>query len=150
MKDLIDAVIAFLTAAIGTELDVKVVQKGFGSKDLEEIPIERYPFIEVDEGGEEIVSQVAAETQERRFRVVLFMAVITGSASQSLDDILDISNQVKALFEKEANRQLDGHVWGVSINPVAASRIDDGTYQFFRGREVVVEYNLLEDNYGEY
>ena len=43
-----------------------------------------------------------------------------------------------------------GHEWGIQINPVHGSINDDGRFYFSRGREVIVQYNQLEDNYGEY
>lgn len=151
MKDLINAIVEFLTAVKGTsELSAVTVKKGFSSDELDNIAIERYPFVEVDDGGESVNPDIAGETQERIYRVVFFMAVLTGKEEKALDDILDLSNQVKTLIETEANRQLDGHTWGIDIQPVNGKLIDDGTFYFFRGREVVVEFKELEDNYGPF
>jgi hypothetical protein len=153
MNTLIDNVVAYLTAgrnADPSQLSAKIIKKGFGSDTPDQIPIERYPFVEVDEGGEAVESNIAAETQNRIYKVVLFMAVLAGNEEKSLTDILQLSDEVKTLFEKEENRQLDGHRWAVTINPVTANVNDNGIYYFFRGREVVVEFEELEDNYGEF
>jgi hypothetical protein len=150
LNDLIDNIVAFLTAAIGTELSAKVVKKGFGSQTPDEIPIERFPYVEIDEGGESVEPDTATATQNRLYTVVLFMAVMEGDEENSLNSILTLSDEVKALVEKEENRQLDGHKWGISIRPVAGSLDDDGRLYFFRGREVEVQFEELEDNYNEY
>jgi hypothetical protein len=147
LKTLINNIVAYLRAAIGTDLSANIVMKGFDDTEPDQVPIERYPYVMVDDGGERVEADTAQSTQTRVYVVSLFMAVISGDSEKSLDDILDLANEVKTLFELEANRQLDGHTWGVSINPVAG-KLDNNT--FYRGRLVNVEFNNLEDNYGEY
>jgi hypothetical protein len=121
--------------------------KGFDDTEPDQVPIERYPYVMVDDGGEKVDANTAQSTQTRSYTVSLFMAVISGDSEDSLDKILDLANEVKTLFELEANRQKDGHTWGVNINPVAGL-LDNN--KFFRGRFVDVEFNELEDNYNEY
>jgi hypothetical protein len=147
LKTLIDNIVTYLRAAIGGDLSAKIVMKGFDDTEPDQVPIERYPYVMVDDGGERVEADTAGRTQTRIYTVSLFMAVISGDVEKSLDDILDLANEVKTLFETEANRQKDGHRWGVNINPVAG-KLDNN--KFFRGRFVDVDFEELEDNYGEY
>ena len=147
MKELINNIVAYLNAAIGSTLSANIVMKGFDDTEPDQVPIERYPYVMVDDGGEKVDADLAQSTQIRVFTVTLFMAVISGDSEKSLDDILDLANEVKTLFELEANRQKDGHTWGGNIAPVAGKLDND---KFYRGRLVNVEFNELEDNYGEF
>jgi hypothetical protein len=148
MKDLINAIIAFLNAAITAgDVSAKTVIKGFDQGMPDEVPIERYPYIAIDEGGERVEADTSAMTQKRIRTINFLMAVIVGQYEDSLDAILDLSDEVKAEIEKQANRQLDGHTWGITITPIDGE-LDVNT--FFRGRQVSVEFNELEDNYGEF
>lgn len=151
MKELINNIIAFLQAAVGTsELSAKLILKGYPPEFPDNTPIEKYPVVYVDDGGENVEADTAWRTQNRIFSVTFFMAVLQGNSADSLDAVLDLTNEVKTLIEKEVNRQLDGHRWGINISTIAAAKNNDGIYTFFRGREVTVQFELLEDNYGEF
>ncbi len=147
MKDLIDAIIVYLRAAIPATLSATIVMKGFDQTEQDQVPIERYPYVMIDDGGESVDPDLAGRTQNRLFTVSFFMAVIAGDAEKSLDNILDLANEVKTLVELEANRQKDGHIWGINIIPVAGL-LDNN--KFFRGRQVDVQFQELEDTYGEF
>lgn len=137
---------AFLEAAITADtLDASIVLKGFGNLE-EDVPEEQYPYVAVDDGGER-VEDINNDTQNRIYTVMLYIAAFQMDEKLALDTILDISNQVKTEFEKEANRQLDGHVWGVSIETFASSEDNNN---FFRGRRIAVDYMELEDRYNPY
>lgn len=76
MNDLIDNIVAFLKAAMIDSLSAKSVHKGFGAEDPDQIAMHDYPIVEVDDGGERVDSEIAANTQERIYKVAIFMAVI--------------------------------------------------------------------------
>ena len=61
-------------------------------------------------------------------------------------NILDLSNEVKASFEKEVNRKYDGLVWGVNITPFDW----EDNRGLYMGRTVAIEYKKLEDTYFDY
>lgn len=150
MKDLINNIVAFLRAAVGTsELDANIIIKGFDEAEIDQLPDESFPYVAIDDGGESVdTAEVGGMTQQRLYNVEFFMAVLSANYEDSLDAILDLANQVKTLLEKEANRQKDGHIWGINITPVVGT-IGDTNYMF-RGRQITVQYTELEDNYGEY
>lgn len=151
MKDLIDAIKTFLEAAIlSGDISAKIIMKGYPPDLPDETPIEKYPVVYIDDGGESVEADIASDTQNRIYRVMFFVAVMRGNSEDSLDELLTVTEELKVLIEKQDNRQLDGHKWGISINTVAASNNDDGNYTFFRGREIEVQYEELEDTYGEF
>lgn len=141
MKSLIDNIITFLQSAITAgDVSANTVKKGF--ENLEDrVPIVSFPYIAVDDGGER-VEEAGTNTQNRIYSVIIEMGAFTGDIETSLDAILDLSDEVKAEFEKEANRQYDGHVWGVSIEPFVVETEDN---KFFRGRRVTIDFWRLED-----
>ena len=65
---------------------------------------------------------------------------------KALDNILDLSNQIKTVIELEANRQYDGLVFGYNIVPYEWSTES----YFFRGRVISVDYWELETKILEY
>ncbi len=144
MKDLIDDIIAaFNTARTGGTLSAKRVYKGF-QNNPEEIPRKFYPYISVDEAGERTTEEnVDSNTAINRiYSIAIEMAVWTNSIDDSLDNILDLANEVKAVLELPANRFKDSHIWGIAILPF--QWVQDEKY-FFRGRQVTVDYWDLED-----
>jgi hypothetical protein len=141
LKTLIDDIVAFLNAAItATDLSAKIVLKGWGGL-AEDVPEARYPYVAVDDGGER-VEDINNDTQNRIYTVVFEIASFAYDEQTALDEALDVTAEVKAEIEKEANRQLDGHIWGVTIIPFGS--VDDNN-NFFRGRRVAVDYMKLED-----
>lgn len=149
MKDLIDQIIAAFNTAIGNStLSATRIFKGFRNNP-EEIARKDYPYISVDDGGERTTQDgVESETaMQRIFSVEIEMAVWTNSIETSLDNILDLANEVKAVIELEANRFKDSHIWGISIIPFEWTQ--DEKY-FFRGRQVTIEYMELEDRFFDY
>jgi len=149
LKTLINNIITFLEAAITAKtLSAKIIIKGFDSAEPEQVPIEKFPYIAIDDGGERVDSDTASRTQTRVYSVKLFICVFVGNQKNSLDNILDLTNEVKTIIETKTNRQKDGHVWGIQVTPLSGEI--GGTNAFWRGREVVIDYTELEDNYGEF
>ena len=147
MKDLIDNIITFLKAAI-TAGDINIqsitindVYKGYWDDPKKPA---RGPYITVDDGGERTEINDSNTLQTRYYVIRLEFAVFYPDTEQSLDDILDLSNQIKTEFEKEANRLKDGMVFGIDITPFEMGDPDD---DFWRGRQVVIEYREEEDTY---
>lgn len=150
MKDLINAIQAFLQSAI-TAGDINIggittneVFKGYWD-DPAKPP--RGSYITIDDGGERTELNESITMQTRFYVVRVEFAIFYPDVSEALDDILDFSDQIQTEFEKEANRQKDGMVWGLDIVPYEMGDPDD---DFYRGRQVIVEYNELEDTFYQY
>jgi hypothetical protein len=144
LKTLIDDIITALNTAItGGSLSATRVYKGF-QNNPEEIPRKFYPYISVDEGGERTTDEgVDSNTAINRiYSIVIEMAVWTNDIEDSLDNILDLADEVKSVLELPANRFKDSHIWGIAILPFEWTQ--DEKY-FYRGRQVTVEYYDLED-----
>jgi len=146
MNTIIDNLVTIFKAAIaaGTVTAVSVWKGIKDNSDL--VCIDNYPYISIDDGGERVETINTQEAQWRVYSVVFEFAVFKTDLEQALTDILNLSNQIKATLELEANKQVNGHVWGVSIQPLAG-KLDQG---FLRGRMVTVEFRQLEDIYFEY
>ena len=144
MKDLIDSVQTFLTTDLVTAT-AKVVEKGL-PEDPQQIPFTNYPYIALGDGGERTAETDSEGSLNRFFSVLLVMAVYAIDKATALDNILDMSNTVKASIETEANRQVDGLVWGRNI-----ATFDWGDENgFYMGRTVNIEYRELELTYFDY
>ena len=150
MKDLIDNIVTFLKAAI-TAGDINIgsitttdVYKGYW--DTPNKP-PRGEYISVDDGGEITELNESNTAQWRLYNVRIEFAIYFPDVDQALDNILDFSNQIQAEFEKEANRQKDGMIWGLDIIPFEMGDPDD---DFWRGRQVIIQYRELEDTYYQY
>jgi hypothetical protein len=144
VKTLIDNIItAFNTAITGGTLSAVQVYKGFRDNP-EEIPFKSYPYISIDDAGERTTEEgVDSNTAINRiYSIAIEMAVWTNDIESSLDNILDLADETKAVLELPANRFKDSHIWGVAILPF--QWVQDEKY-FFRGRQVTVEYYDLED-----
>jgi hypothetical protein len=147
MKSLITSIITALRNAITAgDINATTVYKGFQEMPAI-IPYTAYPYIAIDDGGERVEDNSAAETQTRYYSIVVEMGIQVINQETSLDEILDLSDEVKTTLEKETNRFLDGHAWGISITPYIEQGADKN---FYRGRRVIIDYFKLEDNYGEY
>jgi hypothetical protein len=145
MKTLINNIKAFLEADIVNNLiSAIVVEKGL-PQDMQLIPFSNYPYIALGDGGER-VEDVKTTSQNRIYTVVIIMGVWKADKSLALDDILDLSNQVKTSFEKLSNRQKDSHIWGVNIVPFDWSD-EKG---FYMGRSVSIDFISLEDRIFDY
>jgi hypothetical protein len=141
MNALINAIYSFLTSA-KTTIGATTIYKGIDTMP-EIIPIEAFPYVAIDDGGERVeTAGMGATTQQRVYSVVIEMGVYQMQYETSLTSILNLSDKVKAEIEKSANRQKDGHVWGVNI---VGFQGDNGAKKFFRGRTVTIEYTELED-----
>lgn len=148
MKDLIDNLETIMNNAItaGT-VSAKKVFKG-----LQNIPQmaafdTEYPYIMIDDGGERTEENSSTRAQDRIYNVVFEMGCISpANVTEALDQILDLTDEVKTVLELEANRQKDGFRWGVEIMPFGW----DEERFFFRGRRVVMEYIELEDTIDKY
>jgi hypothetical protein len=144
MKTLIDDLKTMFEAAITAgNITATTVYKGF-DKLPNQIPFAAYPYIALDDGGERVEDTNSDTAQRRYYSVIIEFAVYVMSQTTSIDNILDLSNEI----EKSANRKKDGHVWGVSIQPFAAT--DESGQNFFRGRTVIVDYYQLEERAFDY
>jgi hypothetical protein len=146
MNTLIDNIITILKAAIASG-SITAISAWKGIKDNDQlVDVLNYPYISVDDGGERVETINAQEAQWRIYSVVFEFAVFKTDLEQALTDILNLSNEIKTVLELQANRQYNGHVWGITIQPLSGS-LNQG---FLRGRMVTVEYRQLEDTYLEY
>lgn len=146
MNTIIDNLVAIFKAAI-TAGTVTAVSVWKGIKDNDDLVcIDNYPYISIDDGGERVETIDTQEAQWRVYSVVFEFAVFKTDLEKALTDILDLSNQIKTTLELQANKQVNGHVWGVSIQPLSG-KLPQG---FLRGRMVTVEFRQLEDTYLEY
>lgn len=150
MKALINAIQAFLQAAI-TAGDINIdgivvgdVYKGFWG--TPNIP-PRGSYITIDDGGERTELNDSNTLQTRFYVVRVEYAVFCPDVSEALDNMLDFSDQIKTEFEKEANRLKEGMVWGLDINPFEMGDPDE---DFWRGRQVIIEYKEEEDTFFQY
>jgi hypothetical protein len=146
MKDLINNIITFLQTGItngdinigsdhGQQIATTDVYKGVSSLPA---TLPRRPYIAIDDGGERVEDTGGDDSDMRVYSIIFEMASFVLKRETALDDVLDLSNQVKGVIELEANRLKDGHTWGISIQPFEAQ---DQSGNFFKGRKVVVEYN---------
>lgn len=147
MKTLINNLKTIFEAAItaGT-ITATTVFKG-----LQDIPdlaaISQYPYIMIDDGGERVEDTSSNMAQNRFYSVLIEFACYSAqNVSEAMDNILDLSTQIKTVLEKEANRQKDGHIWGIVISPF---EWNEDMY-FFRGRRVTVDFIELENRYFQY
>ncbi len=139
MKTLINNIVAFLRAATSTQLNTAKIFKGF-SNVPELVPIEKYPYVAVDDGGER-TEDLAKDSDNRFFSVLMEMAVLSGDLEKAMDDLFDLFDEVKTEFEKEVNRQKDGHIWAITTTPFEGN-IDNN--QFYRGRVITVDFMAIE------
>lgn len=146
MKDLINAIKAFLEADI-TSLDItaKIVQKGL-PESFQLVPFNNFPYIALGDGGERAEPTESMDAENRFYAVFIVFAAFSTNRETALDSVLDLSNQVKASIEKSTNRQKDGHVWGLTIVPFDW----EDEKGFYMGRSVTIEYRELETTYQEY
>jgi len=147
MKDLINNIKTFLEADIDADLidAVKPVNKGL-PEDPTVIPFSKMPYIALGDGGERVEDNESQSAQTRYYSVIFVFAAWEPNLSNALDKTLDLSEQVKTSIEKQANRQLDSHVWGVNILPFDWND-EKG---FYVGRQVVVDFIELETRFEDY
>lgn len=146
MKDLIDNIITILEASqvVGT-LSTKKIFKGI--HDAPELSaITEFPYVMVDDSGERTEVGDSTRAQNRFYDIVLEVGVYKMSIEDSLDQILEISSELRTILELEANRLKDGFTWGVEITPFGWEK----DRYFFRGRQIVMTYNELEDTIDKY
>jgi hypothetical protein len=154
MKTLINDIKTYLEAGItdgsisvgtGThKITTKDVYKGINS--LPEI-VPRRPYIAIDDAGERTEETNVDSTQLRFYTVIFEIGTYVVKRETSLDESLDLSNQVKAVVEKEANRKLNGHNWGIQIQTFEF----ENNHKFYRARQVAVDFLEVEDQpYDEY
>lgn len=148
MKTLILALETIFNAEITAgNVDFKKVIVGLQDAPAQMADTE-YPYIMIDEGGEgtDIDNADSMETQIRKYRVVFeFGSYSLKDVRTAMLKVLDLSQQAKTIIE--ANQQplgtdeVDGITWGIEITPFGWG--DENS--FFRGRQVIIEYTLLED-----
>jgi hypothetical protein len=97
----------------------------------------RRPYITLDDGGERVENITIDAAHDRIYSVIFEMGIYIHYKEDALLESLDFSDQVKTVVEKEANRQLDGHLWGISINTFGFETDQQG---FYRVRQVVVDF----------
>jgi len=153
MKELIKAVGGFLEKARaqglirGTAADnAPKVWYGYQAKAGGGIPLTAYPYILIDEAGER-TEVIGGGTQNRFYRVEIELMGHYPLVEDSLNAILDFSNQVKSVVEDPANRLMEGMIFGVQITPIL-NEGDQG--KVYRGRRIVIEYKDLEDIFEQY
>lgn len=151
MNDLIDAIITFLKNAIdaGT-INITGIEKNHISKGIAKDPgmIQRtkFPYIQLDDGGERTEETDSSNTLWRIYSIVLEFAVFTTNIKNSLEMCLDLSSQIESVIKTEANRQEDDLIWGINIIPFEW----DDDPKFYRGRTVILEWRKLEFVYDRY
>ena len=153
MNDLIDAIAAFLQAGIDAgDVSANKIYKGLGNIP-DEPPVDLFPYIAIDDAGERM-EQESSEAQRRIYSVLIEFGVGSWGeegVTNNLINCLTLSDEIKAEFEKEANRQKDGYRWGVTIEPFDGNADDENNMKFyFRGRTVTVEYDEIEYIYQDF
>lgn len=153
MKTLILALEAIFNAEITAgNVDFKKVFVGLQDAPAQAADTE-YPYIMIDEGGEHGDMDMANSTNSevRVYSIVFeFGAYSLENIHEAMFQVLDLSAQAKTIIQ--ANQQpigtdeVDGIVWGLNITPFGWT--SENT--FFRGRQVIVEYTLLEDTPEQY
>ena len=153
MRTLLIAIEAFLNAAItaGT-IDASKVFLGLQDAPAQAADTE-YPYIMIDDGGERTDMDMASSTnaQVRIYRVVFEMGTYNLiNIKEAMLDVLDLTEQVKDVIEDNqqpiGTDEIEGITWGLNITPFGWT--SENT--FFRGRQVIVEYTLLEDTPEQY
>ena len=107
----------------------------------------RGSYITLDDGGERTENTTSITSQWRIYVIRIEFAIYYPDIEEALDDILDFSNQIKGVLELESSRQKDGMTWGIDIMPF---EIGDSDTDFWRGRQVIIEYRELEDTFFQY
>lgn len=147
MKTLINNIKTFFETAItGGTLSATTVFKGLQNAP-QQSAYNQYPYIMIDDGGERTEGTGATGSQVRYYRVIIEIGCFSlKNVSEAMDQIFDLSTQVRNILGLEANRQKDGFIWGISITPFAW---DEERY-FFRGRQIIAEYFEVEERIDEY
>jgi hypothetical protein len=149
MRTLINNIDTFLKQAItdgninvGTAYNIPITTEDV-YVGLSSVPenLGRRPWIALDDGGERVEEIEIDSSHNRFYTVVVEMGLYVHDKETALGEVLDFSNTVKAEFETLANRQLDGHVWGVNIVPF---EFEQSSQQFYRIRQVSIEFLEVE------
>jgi len=141
LKDLINNIVtAFQTAQTGGTLSTNKVFKGL--HDVPQLAANtEFPYAMVDDGGERTELNDSMESQTRFYSVIIEIGTYSlENVTEALDQILDITTELQTTLELEANRFKDGLIWGLTITPFGWDESDS----FFRGRQIIIEYNKLE------
>ncbi len=147
MWTLLENIESFLNAGIlATDVSAKKVFLGLQNAPAQAANTE-YPYIMLDDGGERTEVNESTRAQDRIYSVVFEMGTYSlVDLKTALKECLNLTEEVKQELEKEANRQLDGFIWGVAITPFGW----ESEQEFFRGRHVVVDFIHLEDTIDKY
>jgi hypothetical protein len=147
METIITNLVATYNAAIAAkQIDLTTVYTGFN--DIPDIvPTSAFPYLVFDDGGESTEASGGQSSQTHHYRVIFGFAVYEIQQEDSLTRLLALSTQIKNIMELQRNKQVDGHVWGISITPFAAQ---DAMKNLFRGRMVTVDFIQLEPTYFTY
>ncbi len=156
METLLDAIVAFLTADIGTGSIATgtILEQGI-KEDPDQFGAEEIKWISIDDSGERTEEVEGTEaTLETQHRIYSFLVEI-GSKSYvdlktAMRNTFSLYNQVKASFENIDNKPANdvSLTFGRTVTPIAFEGPDD--QYFIRGRQVIVEYKQLEDIYQEF
>jgi hypothetical protein len=148
MKILINNLVTvFNNAKTAGRVHVNSVRKGINNEPAQ-LTYGEFPYISFDDGGQK-VDEIKSDTAiKRNFTVIIEMAVQVLNTEQALDNILDLTDEVKAELELLSNKTLlyDGHVWAMQMNTFGWG--DD--QKFFRGVQILCEFWKLEDRYLDY
>jgi hypothetical protein len=150
MKTLLDGIITFLEAGV-TAGDIESgtdIIKGL-SEDIEQIAKSKKRYVAIDDGGERTETEGMGDATQRHVYIInVEIGVQTRKdITTALDRILDLTQEVKDVFEAESNRKLDGMTFGVEITPLT---IPENQKFFWRGRQIIIEYHEIEDRYEEF
>jgi hypothetical protein len=153
MKDLLEALVTILNNAI-TNGDINASKVFLGIQNAPHQSAEsEYPYIMLDDGGErtDLENPNATNCQNRIYNIVFEMGTYNAvDVSEAMKEVLDLTEQVKETIEANlqplGTDEVDGILWGITITPFSW----DSEGYFFRGRQVIIEYTLLEDTEDQY
>lgn len=137
------------------DIETDHVQRGLRDDEaIIQLPVTKYPFINIGDGGERTEETNSSDTMMRYYSVIIDFATYHTNIQTSFDNLLDLSYQIESSIKAERNRQsewttpdaedkYDDIVWGTTITPYywEADRF------YFNGRRVIVDYKKLEFTY---
>lgn len=143
IKTLLENAVVAGTITAGTKI-IKGIQD-----DIEQIAKKYKTYVAIDDGGERTEIENKSSQAQDHFYMVAMEIGAQGLANitTALDRLLDVNEEIKNIIELEANKQLDGLRFGITITPLA---IPEDKKFFWRGRQVILEYRELEPRYSEF
>ena len=144
MKDVIESLETIFQNAIDAdETNINTLFIGYDNRP-ENIPMGSFPYLVIDEDGEFVSAENAgAKTQQRNYQVLFEVGCYRETLKEAMIYAMELSEEIKTILFKEANRLKDGLNWGINIDPIGLD--DDDAEGEFRGRKISVVYYELED-----